>query len=184
MDILHNKIGFVGPSFSLHNRLRRFLFNAVWLFFCRFSPNFLHLWRIWVLNQFGADISYKAYVYPSVSIWAPWNLAMAEFATLGPKVICYNIAEIILHRCAVVSQSAFLCTGTHDYASADFDLRAYPIELHANAWIGAEAFVGPGVAIGEGAILGARGVAFKNLQPWGIYIGNPAVYLKDRVLRR
>ena len=180
MDIIQNKIGFVGPSFTLINRIKRFSFNLVWLLFCRFSPNFLHKWRIWVLNQFGASISYSAYVYPSISIWAPWNIKMADFATLGPNVVCYNIENIILQRCAVVSQSAVLCTGSHNYHSNNFELIAKPIILMANSWVCAEAFVGPGVIIEEGAILGARAVAFKSLEPWRVYVGNPATYIKDR----
>ena len=42
------------------------------------------------------------------------------------------------------------------------------------AWICAEAFVGPGVTIGEGAIVGARAVAMKDVKSWMIVIGNPA----------
>ena len=64
-----------------------------------------------------------------------------------------------------------------------FQLTASPITIGAGAWIAAEAFVGPGVEVGEGAVLGARGVAFRSLEAWTVYGGNPAKAIKPRVLR-
>src|SRR3982750_212037 len=93
------------------------------------------------------------------------------------------MAPISLGRAALVSQGAHLCAGTHDISSATFQLTARPIVIGAQAWIAAEAFVGPGVEVGEGAVLGARGVAFRSLDPWMVYGGNPAKAIKRRVLR-
>ena len=104
-------------------------------------------------------------------------------AMLAERVNCYNMAPITLGRAALVSQGAHLCAGTHDIASATFQLTASPITIGAGAWIAAEAFVGPGVEVGEGAVLGARGVAFRSLEAWTVYGGNPAKAIKPRVLR-
>ena len=60
---------------------------------------------------------------------------------------------------------------------------ARPITIGARAWVAAEAFVGPGVTVGEGAILGARAVAMRDLEPWTVHSGNPAVAMKPRVMR-
>ena len=49
-----------------------------------------------------------------------------------------------------------------------------PITIGEQAWVAAEAFVGPGVNVGCGAVLGARGVAVRNLEGWTVYAGNPA----------
>jgi putative colanic acid biosynthesis acetyltransferase WcaF len=46
--------------------------------------------------------------------------------------------------------------------------------------VAAEAFVGPGVTLGDGAVLGARGVAFADLEPWTVYIGNPMREVRKR----
>jgi len=40
--------------------------------------------------------------------------------------------------------------------------------------------VSPGVNVGEGAVLGLASVATRDLEPWGIYAGVPAVKLKQR----
>jgi putative colanic acid biosynthesis acetyltransferase WcaF len=55
-----------------------------------------------------------------------------------------------------------------------------PIVVEDYAWVAADAFVGPGVTVHEGAILGARGVALRDLEAWHIYSGNPAHKVKAR----
>jgi putative colanic acid biosynthesis acetyltransferase WcaF len=58
-----------------------------------------------------------------------------------------------------------------------------PIEIGDMAWICADAFVGPGVTVGEGAVVGARAVVVKNVEPWTIVVGNPAKAVGRRTLR-
>lgn len=164
-----------GPSFSLGNRLYRALFAIVWALLCAWNPRgTLWRWRVLVLRAFGARIRWSARVYPTARIWSPANLVMEARACLGPGVECYSMARITIGSDAVVSQRAHLCAGSHDLASDEFQLIVRPIDIGRRAWIAAEAFVGPGVRIGAGAVLGARGVAFKDLVAGGVYLGNPA----------
>jgi putative colanic acid biosynthesis acetyltransferase WcaF len=179
-DLIEAKAGFVGPTFSFRSRLRRAVWNIAWFLLARWTPSPFHKLRIALIRAFGGRVSFGAYVYPDVRIWAPWNLYMATHATLGPGVICYDMAPITLGEKAVVSQFVHLCTGTHDYRDPAFRLHAKPIHIGQRAWICASAFVGPGVTIGDGAILGAAGAAFADLQPWTIYGGNPAAVIKAR----
>jgi putative colanic acid biosynthesis acetyltransferase WcaF len=92
------------------------------------------------------------------------------------------MAKITVGANSIVSQGAHLCSGSHDVSDPDFQLITAPIWIGENAWIAAEAFVGPGVAIGEGAVLGARSVAFTSVEPWGIYVGNPARKVRARIV--
>jgi putative colanic acid biosynthesis acetyltransferase WcaF len=94
------------------------------------------------------------------------------------------MAPVHLKLGAIVSQGAHLCAGMHDTEDPEFQLVVKPITVGENAWIAAEAFVGPGVRIGEGAVLGARTVLFKNAEPFGVYVGNPAVQVKKRLLNQ
>jgi len=108
---------------------------------------------------------------------------MHEHACLAPGVNCYCMDRIELGPYSLVSQGAYLCGGTHDVDDPNFQLQTKPIYLGPNSWVAAEAFVGPGVNVGEGAVLGARSVAFKDLQPFTIYVGNPAKALRTRKIR-
>ena len=179
-DLLENKAGFTGPTFSVGNRLKRLLWSVAWLCLARWTPPPAHRLRIALLRAFGAQVSWRAYVYPNVQIWAPWHLYIDDYGTLARGVICYNIAPISVGKRAVVSQGAHLCTGSHDYLDPAFPLTARPIHIGSRAWVCANAFVGPGVSIGDGAILAAAGMAHRDLKPWQIYSGNPAVFLRER----
>ncbi len=169
-----------GASFPLGHRIFRGIWTLAWLVLAAWTPPFFNPWRRAVLRAFGARIATTARIHCSARIWYPPNLVMGEHATLGPRVNCYCMADITLDDFAVVSQGAHLCAGTHDIDDPHFQLLALPISIGAKAWIAAEAFVGPGVTVGEGAVLGARGVAFKNLKPWTVYAGNPVRELRAR----
>ena len=184
LNILMDKKGFVGPTFTFSNRLKRLIWKITWFTFARWSPPHLHKWRILILKLFGAKISWKAYIYPNVEIWAPWNLMIDDYGTLARNVICYNIAPIELSVRAVVSQGAHLCTGTHNYEDPAFPLTAKPIYIGSRAWVCADTFVGPGVKVSSGAILSAGSVALRNLDSWSIYGGNPAILLRTRLVIR
>jgi putative colanic acid biosynthesis acetyltransferase WcaF len=162
------------PSFTLTNRLFRAAWIVSWLLLAAWTPPQLHSWRRLVLTVFGARMHRTARVHGSARVWYPPNLRMGAGAVLGPRVTCYCIAAITLDDGAIVSQGAHLCTGSHAVDAADFQLVARPISIGKRAWIAAEAFVGPGVTAKEGSVLGARGVAFSDLEPYTVYIGNPA----------
>jgi putative colanic acid biosynthesis acetyltransferase WcaF len=159
---------------SLADAARRALWTVVWATLFRLSPPPCHAWRRWLLARCGARVGRGAHVYPSARIRAPWKLTLGPHACLAPGVECYNVDEIELEEAAIVSQRAFLCAASHDYQRYDFALVAAPIVVGRHAWIAAEAFVGPGVSIGEGAVVAARAVATRDVAPWSCVAGNPA----------
>lgn len=167
---------------SLRNKLGRLCWGIVSITLFRCSPRVLHVWRRWLLRLFGANIAAHVKVDPSAMIWAPWNLTMEEESSLGHHVDCYCIAPVVIGAHATVSQYAILCTGSHDVTDPHMSLISSPIRVEAQAWVCAAAFLGPGITIHEGAVVGARAVATRDVPAWTIVVGNPARYLKDRVL--
>jgi len=169
------------PSFSLGNRLKRALWGVVWFMFFRSSPRPLHAWRRLILRMFGAKLGKHVNVYPNVKIWAPWSLTIGSFVGIADGVNLYNMAPISIDDHCVVSQGAHLCAGSHDIDSKNFQLIAKPIKLEKNVWVCAEAFIGPGVTVAEGCVLGARAVLVKNIaEQWSVWAGNPAVMKRMR----
>lgn len=169
-----------GASFSLRNRIARMLWQCSWLLFFRPTPAPLHAWRSLLLRAFGASIGRHCHVYPDVRIWAPWTLDLQDYACLGRGVICYSMDTISLGKRVVVSQGAHLCTGSHDYESGTFQLFTRPIRIEDDAWICAEAFLAPGVTIGQGAVIGARSVVTRSQPAWTVCAGNPCKPIKPR----
>jgi putative colanic acid biosynthesis acetyltransferase WcaF len=183
MDVLDARLSKAkrgGASFTRSNRLYRLTWQVVWLCLAAWTPPHLRAWRRLLLRLFGAKVASTANIYGSARIWSPCNLELGEFACIGPKANIYTMAPIRLGAFALVSQGAHLCAGTHDIDDPAFQLKARPIVIGAHAWIAAEAFVGPGVKVGSGAVLGARGCAFRDLASWTVYTGNPATVLRQR----
>lgn len=172
-----------GPTFPLRHRLVRLCWGVIWLLLASWTPPALRGWRRILLRAFGARIASTANIYGSARIWYPPNLEVGPHACIGPRVTVYCMAPIRFDAYSLASQGAHICAGTHDYEDAHFQLRARPIVVRERAWVAAEAFVGPGVTVGEGAVLGARGVAMRDLDPWGVYGGNPAVRMRERRIR-
>jgi putative colanic acid biosynthesis acetyltransferase WcaF len=172
----------VNASFSFKNRVARVIWGLVYQFLFRFSPRPFHSWRAFLLRLFGAKVGKGVHVYPGVKIWAPWNTEFHDGCGIGSGATLYAQDKITIGHRAVVSQGAYLCAGTHDYTKAGFPLMTAPIHVGKNVWIAAEAFVHPGVSIGDGAVIGARSVVIKDMPAWMVCAGNPAKPLKERTI--
>ena len=110
-------------------------------------------------------------------------MRMGDYSCLAPYVDCSCVAPITIGKHATVSQYTYLCTGTHDFERSDMPLITAPIVIEDQAWVCACVFVGPGVTVGQGAVIGARSVVFKDVKPWIVAAGNPPRYIKKRVVR-
>lgn len=172
-----------GPTYPLKHRIFRAVWNLTWLLLASWTPPPLHGWRRFLLRLFGAKVAPTASVYGSARIWYPPNLEIGKLACIAANVTVYSVAKVTLCEYATVSQGAHLCTAGHDIEDPYFPTVAKPITIGPRAWVAAEAFIGPGVTVGEGAVLGARGCAFRDLEPWTVYAGNPARLLRKRMVR-
>lgn len=180
---MKNKSRLYVDKLSLSNKLLRAIWQFVTLFLFRFTPEKgFNSWRIFLLRLFGARIGKHCRVSSSCTVWAPWNLELDNFVALAKGVDCYNVSLIQLKSYSTVSQRSFLCSASHDISSLARPLVHSPIIISEHAWICAEAFIGPGVTIGEGSIIGARTVVMKNVPNWVVMAGNPAQFIKKRVI--
>jgi putative colanic acid biosynthesis acetyltransferase WcaF len=167
---------------SLGNRWARSAWMLVYCLFFRPSPRPFHAWRRFLLRVFGARLGRNTKVFSSAKIWAPWNLTMADHSTIGPYVDCYCVAPVQIGTQTVISQYCFLCTATHDFDQPQRPLRAAPITVGEQVWLAADVYIGPGVTIGEGTVVGARSSVFQDLPSWCICVGTPARPVKPRTI--
>lgn len=177
------EIGYVSSSV----KLKRFIWIVIYYIFVRpAATSLFSKWRNMWYRLFGAKIEKGAVIYNTTITWAPWNLIMKKNSSLGPNVICYNQDLVILEESAVVSQYTYICTAGHRtdiINNASSGLIIAPIYIRKGAWVGARAFIGMGVEIGEYAIVGAASSVFKDVEPMTIVGGSPGKFLKKRVLR-
>lgn len=159
---------------------RRLLWSMVQATLYRFSFHTFNGWRAALLRLFGATVGPGCTIRRTSRVYYPWNLTMGAVSCLGDRAEVYNLGPVVIGDRVTVSQEAYLCAGTHDYRLPAMPLVTRPIVVKDDAWLCARAFVGPGVTVGEGAIVGAASVAMKDVPDWTIVAGNPARAVKAR----
>lgn len=170
-------------SLTWGNKIQRAIWNtSCVLFFRPFGGPLFRRWRNLFLKLWGAKIGPHSAVSNTAIIWAPWNLICGQHSAIGPKAQIYNVDKIIIGDKVTISQRAFICTASHDIRYTNKSLIMKPIKIETFSWICAEAYVGPGVTIGEGAVVGARAAVFKDVASWTVVGGNPAKFLKQRLI--
>ena len=178
LDIAANR---ASARYSRADVIKRILWALASPLF-RWSPRVAFGWRNVLLRVFGARIGRHVRLEPSVTVPMPWNLTIGDWSAIGAGARLYSLGAITLGSSVTVSQGAHLCAGTHDYTDPRMPLLKPPVSVGDQAWICADAFVGPGVAVGEGAVIGARAVVVKDVEPWAVVVGNPARVVKHRRL--
>lgn len=146
------------------------------------SPRVLWGLRVALLRSFGAAVGRGVRIHPSARTFIPWHLSIGDMSSVGFDALIYNLGQVTIGRRVTISQRAHLCAGTHDHRDPAMPLLKVPITIHDDAWICADAFIGPGVTVREGAVVGARAVVVKDVEPWTVVAGNPARVVGRRVL--
>lgn len=166
--------------------IKEYLGRILWTFFnifFRYSPRIFFEWRNFLLRIFGAKIGSHVHIYPSATIYIPWNLKIGDESSIGEWTLVYNLGKVDIGSQTTISHRAHLCAGTHKYSNSKLPLMRLPIKIGDKAWICSESFIGPNVNIGNGAIVGAGSVVMKNIKPMQIVGGNPAKLIRRRTIK-
>jgi putative colanic acid biosynthesis acetyltransferase WcaF len=169
--------------YSFKHKLARVLWGALWPIVFRISPRLCYGWRRFWLRLFGASIGDGVRVYHNVRCNMPWKVTIGDNALVGPNAELYCVGNIHIGTNTVISQRAYVCAGTHDYQDPSFPVVPGDITIGDSVWVCADAFVGPGVTMGDGSIAAARAVVTKDVEAWAIVGGNPAKFIKTRSLK-
>ncbi|MBD2654431.1 colanic acid biosynthesis acetyltransferase WcaF [Synechocystis sp. FACHB-383] len=179
MELNQYKQGDYHPGASLVKQL-------LWYFLGNFlvqTPLLpIPLLKVAILRLFGAKIGTGVNIKPHVKIKFPWRLTVGNYVWLGEKCWIDNLAAVSIESHVCISQGVYLCTGNHDWGKPSFDLITRPIHIATGCWIGANATIGPGVRVNEGAVLTLGSVAVQSLAAMTIYSGNPCQPVKKRKL--
>lgn len=171
---------------SIHDRGASSLKFAVWTVISNivFRNSFVALssFKVTLLRVFGARIGDGVVIKPNVSIRYPWKLAIGNNCWIGEAVWIENVANVTVGDNVCLSQNAFILAGSHDHTKTSFDENSKPIIISNGVWLGARTVVCSGVTCHTNSILSVNSVATRDLDSNSIYMGNPAVFVKKRII--
>lgn len=165
---------------TFRQKLKMLAWEYSWMIFCSWTPKPANRWRILWLRLFGTTIKGRPFVHQRARIQIPWNLTLNHKSALGDRANLYTLGMIEVGEHATIAQEAYICTGTHAFEKKSMNLITKPIVIGAYAFVGARAFIMPGVKIGEYAIIGACSIVTKDMPSGMICAGQPCRPLKDR----
>jgi len=161
---------------------KRFLWYFTNAFFFNTTLPFPSSFKVKLLKLFGAKVGTGVIIKPSVNIKYPWFLEIGDHCWIGEGVWIDSLAKIVIGNHVILSQGAFLLTGSHDYTKVAFDLKLATIILKDGVWIGAKAVVCPGVICQSHSVLAVGSVATRKMDAYTVYQGNPAKAKRQRVI--
>jgi putative colanic acid biosynthesis acetyltransferase WcaF len=159
------------------------IWEYCWVLLCSWTPKPANVWRVFILKLFGAKIYGKPFVHQRAKIQIPWNLTMHHKSCIGDRTNIYTLGKIEIFEYATIAQEVYVCTGTHAFDKEKMNLITIPIKIGAYAFIGARAFILPGITIGDYAVVAAMSVITKDVEPWTVVGGNPAKFIKKREIK-
>ncbi|MFK7961932.1 MAG: acetyltransferase [Phycisphaerales bacterium] len=170
--------------FSRNEKAGRLLWSLAQATIFRWSFRRADRFRSAILRRFGATIGQKCLIRPDVRIEVPWNLSLGDEVAIGERAILYCLGPVRVGDRTMISQFAHVCAGTHDHTRSDMPLYRVPISIGSDVWLCTETYVAPGVVVGDGVMVGARGNVIRDLPPWTVCVGSPARPVKARAYRR
>lgn len=173
-------------SMPASEKIRNILWRIVYMLFFRYTIPFTGLfrkWRVFLLRLFGAKVSWAASVHPSAKIDFPWRLEMHENSSLGAHSWAYCLDRITIGEYSCIGEDVYLLTGSHDISSQTFDLVTKPIEIGSGVWVATGSYVLPGVKLADMTVVAAKSVVTKSTGESELVGGNPAKFIKKRILK-
>lgn len=169
--------------FSLGYKLKSRLWNLVNGTLFRWSPFFLRKYRIALVRMFGGNIDWTASISAKATIIDPWNLTMGKQSSLGDYSYLSCRDKVIIGSKSCIGRGVYLSTGSHNIYSEHFEMITGPIEIGDCVWVATNSTVFKDVKISDGAVIGAKSLVTKNVEPWTVVGGNPAKFIKKRIIK-
>jgi galactoside O-acetyltransferase len=125
-----------------------------------------------------------------VLIYAKEKIKIGNYVHIASYSSISGGGEFIMEDFSGLASGCRIITGSDDFKDWGFgnptisnefrNVKVGTIKLERFSIIGTNSVILPNVTIGEGATVSANSVITKDLEPWGIYIGNKKVGTRNK----
>lgn len=149
----------------------------------RWTPFFMRKTRIAILKTFGANIDWTCSISRKAEIVDPWNLSMGMLSSIDEDCCIRCRGKVAIGKRCCISRGVYILSASHDISSPVFTMVSAPVIINDNCWIATKAVIGRGITIGEGGVVAAMANVVKDVEPWTVVGGNPAKFIKQRIIK-
>jgi acetyltransferase-like isoleucine patch superfamily enzyme len=141
-----------------------------------------HTLRRFLYKCSGLRLGQRTVIHKGLEIRAPKSISIGTGTVVGFDCILDGRGPggITIGENVTLSSQAAVWTGQHDYRARDFSSVGAPVKIGDHAWLSFRCTVLPGVTIGEGAVVAAGAVVTKDVPPYAVMAGVPAVQVAER----
>ena len=137
--------------------------------------------RLYFVRILRNTIHRSSALHRNVRLFCHSGIDVGSCTTINRDVTLDGRGSLLIGNNVSISEGVKIVTASHSISSKSFDLVKKPVVIRDYVWICINAIILPGVEIGEGAVVAAGSVVTRNVPPYTVVAGNPAVYLKTRI---
>ncbi|KYJ86992.1 acetyltransferase [Sulfurovum riftiae] len=125
-----------------------------------------------------------------VLIYAKNPINIGNYVHIASFTSISGGGEFVMGDFSAISSGCRIVTGTDDFKGYGFgnstianefrNITTGKVSIGKFAIVGGNSVILPGVTIGEGTSVGAGSIVTKDLEPWGIYIGNKRIGWRNK----
>jgi len=119
-------------------------------------------------------------VHMNVKFYSPWNIKIGECSNVQRDCFLDGRGGLVVHDNVDITPGVQIITMSHCLDDPMYSSCSKSVVIHKNSVIFTSSIILPGVTIGEGGCIGAGSVVSKSTEPYSVYCGNPAKFIKHR----
>lgn len=140
----------------------------------------IHEYRKLVYRCFGVKIGRKTSIHWRTRFNSPQNLEIGNHTIIGNDAMLDARHGITIGNNVSLSMGVWIWTLQHDPQDSNFGVAGGKVVIEDFAWISCRTTILPNVTIGRGAVVAAGAVVTKDVPPFAIVGGVPAVVIGTR----
>jgi acetyltransferase-like isoleucine patch superfamily enzyme len=125
-------------------------------------------------------IGSKSLVYGKANIRQPWKIEIGNNTIIGSEAVLDGSYGLTIGNNVNFSSGVWVWTAQHDMDDPWFSVEGGPVVIEDYAWISCRTIILPNITVGKGAVVCAGAVVTKNVAPYSVVAGNPAVVIGTR----
>ena len=129
---------------------------------------------------FKMQIGKNVVIHKGLEIRGGYKITIGDGTIIGDDCILDGRFGLVIGSNVNLSSRASIYTMHHDVDDSEFGGSGGKVFIGDRVWISSNTIVLPGVTIYEGAVLAAGAIATKDLEPFSIYAGVPAIKKRNR----